>query len=172
MTIEEKKNNPFVIAVSGLKNSGKTRLIIKIISHLAKTGMKIAFIKHDGHQFEPDVQGTDSYQCLEAGAIGTAVFSDACWMMVKKEKIDAEYFVKNFSHADLIIIEGLKFSKFPKFEIRRKEIKEEYPICNPNTVLAYISDFSYGDEGEKAIFHPDDIEGISKFIIDKMPKRG
>lgn len=56
-----------IIAISGVKNSGKTTLITRLIPHLKDRGIKIAVIKHDGHDFEPDVIGTDSYRYREAG---------------------------------------------------------------------------------------------------------
>ena len=38
-----------ILAVCGVKNSGKTTLLEKITAHLSKEGIKIAVIKHDGH---------------------------------------------------------------------------------------------------------------------------
>ena len=57
-----------VIAVSGVKNSGKTTLLEKLIANLVARGIRVAVIKHDGHHFEPDVPGTDSYRHRSAGA--------------------------------------------------------------------------------------------------------
>ena len=69
------KVKPVVFAVSGVKNSGKTTLIEKIIPKLKEHGLKVATIKHDGHDFEGDVEGTDTYKHKRAGAYGTAIFS-------------------------------------------------------------------------------------------------
>ena len=59
---------PVLIAVSGVKNSGKTTLIQKVIPKLNENGLKVATIKHDGHDFEADVEGTDTYKHKKAGA--------------------------------------------------------------------------------------------------------
>lgn len=67
---------PFLFAISGVKNSGKTTLITKLIPVFRKYGLRTATIKHDGHDFEADVPGTDTYRHLQAGAYGTAVFSE------------------------------------------------------------------------------------------------
>lgn len=41
---------------------------------LTDYGLKVATVKHDGHEFEGDVPGTDTYRHMKAGAFGTAVF--------------------------------------------------------------------------------------------------
>ena len=47
-----------VLAVCGVKNSGKTTLLTKITAQLTKEGIKIAVIKHDGHSFQADRPAT------------------------------------------------------------------------------------------------------------------
>lgn len=86
------KNNkkPVLIAVSGVKNSGKTTLIQKIIPKLKENGLKVATIKHDGHDFEADVEGTDTYKHKKAGAYGTAIFSKNKFMIIKEQKDTCE----------------------------------------------------------------------------------
>ena len=69
---------PAVLAVSGLHNSGKTTLLEKLLPALRSRGLKVGIIKHDGHDFTPDVPGTDSYRLREAGAEGCLLYtSDA-----------------------------------------------------------------------------------------------
>ncbi|MGN0353835.1 MAG: molybdopterin-guanine dinucleotide biosynthesis protein B, partial [Muricoprocola sp.] len=72
-----------VLAISGVKNSGKTTLITRILPELKKRGLQVAVIKHDGHDFEADVPGTDTWKIAQAGACGTLVFSDHKYMLVK-----------------------------------------------------------------------------------------
>ena len=61
---------PAVLAVSGLHNSGKTTLLEKLLPALRSRGLKVGIIKHDGHDFTPDVPGADSYRLREAGPRG------------------------------------------------------------------------------------------------------
>ncbi len=72
-------------AVSGVKNSGKTTLITKLLPVLTGRGLKVATIKHDGHDFQTDVPGTDTFAHFQAGAYGTVVFSDHKYMVVKQQ---------------------------------------------------------------------------------------
>lgn len=76
--------HPFVFAISGYKNSGKTTLITRLIPELTGRGYKVAVIKHDGHDFKSDVPGTDSYRHQKAGAYGTAVFSKNRFLITKE----------------------------------------------------------------------------------------
>ena len=55
-----KDDRQLIFAISGYKNSGKTTMIENLIPILTGYGYKVATIKHDAHDFEPDVPGTDS----------------------------------------------------------------------------------------------------------------
>ena len=117
------KKRPFIFAVSGYKNSGKTTMITRLIPELTRRGCWVAVIKHDGHDFTPDVPGTDSYRHREAGAYGTAVFSDYRFLVTKEtvspgERVDEQTLIKLFPEADIILIEGLKNSAYPKYFCR------------------------------------------------------
>ncbi|MEE1313704.1 MAG: molybdopterin-guanine dinucleotide biosynthesis protein B [Lachnospiraceae bacterium] len=110
------RKNPYVYAVSGYKNSGKTTMIIRLIKELTSRGYKVAVIKHDGHDFESDVPGTDSWKHQKAGAYGTAVFSQNRLLITKEcTGICEKELMKAFPEADIIIIEGLKYSHYPKY---------------------------------------------------------
>lgn len=129
-----------IIAICGVKNTGKSTVIENLLPILIKRGHKVAVIKHDAHDFAPDVPGTDTYRYKQAGAYGTAIFSKNKYMMVKEEaSMTAERLADMFPEADLIIIEGLKYSDYPKIELVRGRIAED-AVCDPATVLAYISD--------------------------------
>lgn len=154
-----------IIAISGVKNSGKTTLITNLIPLLKEKGLKVATIKHDGHDFDPDVKGTDTYRHRESGAYGVGIFSKNKWMIIKEEKdIDVRNLIDQFPEADLIILEGFKHSDFPKIEIVRGEISSS-PVSNPKTVIAYISDLERFYPEIKQ-FKLDEIEELSNYIYD------
>lgn len=108
--------NPFVFAVSGYKNTGKTTLITRLVPELTRRGHRVAVIKHDGHDFTPDVPGTDSYRHREAGAYGTAVYSNYRFMVTKPwTQGNLDFLIQMFPEADIILVEGLKSSSYPKY---------------------------------------------------------
>ncbi|MBQ8857681.1 MAG: molybdopterin-guanine dinucleotide biosynthesis protein B [Lachnospiraceae bacterium] len=132
--------SPVIVAVSGVKNSGKTTFLEKLVAELKSRGHRVAVIKHDGHEFEPDVEGTDTWKLRKAGAYGTAIFSGGRWMVVKEERdMDEKRLVEMFPEADFILLEGFKYSAYPKFEIVRKGNSDE-SVCDPKTLLALVTD--------------------------------
>lgn len=133
-----KKQN--LIVICGVKNSGKTTLVTKLVSKFTSLGYKVATIKHDGHDFEADVAGTDTYKHKKAGAYGTAVFSKNKFMIVKEQKETNEFELINlFPEADVIFLEGFKKSSYPKIEIIRKGNSLE-SVCNRENLIAIASD--------------------------------
>ena len=95
---------PAVLAVSGLHNSGKTTLLEKLLPALRSRGLKVGVIKHDGHDFTPDVPGTDSYRLREAGAEVLGVASIFTYGMQKGLDRLAAANVKNHSLTNFDVI--------------------------------------------------------------------
>ena len=148
------KKEPYLFAICGCKNSGKTTLISKIIERLSLLGYKVATIKHDGHDFQGDVEGTDTFKHRQHGAYGTAIFSNNKFMVIKDQKETNEnQLAKLFTEDDIIILEGSKNSIHPKYEMVRKGNSKK-PIGNRINLLVILSD----------IDDIDDIEKVSKTI--------
>lgn len=131
-----------ILAVSGIKNSGKTTLIENLVRDLSARGVKTAVIKHDGHDFRADVPGTDSWRHKQAGAYGTAVFSAGKFLVVKDcQDVQVQEMISFFPEADLIFLEGFKYSVYPKIEVIRKGISD-HPVCDPVFTCAYVTDWT------------------------------
>lgn len=132
--------SPYMAAVSGVKNSGKTTFLEKLIPELDRRGYRVAVVKHDGHDFAADTEGTDTFRLREAGAYGTCIFSGNKWMAVKEEKnMDPERLAFLFPEADIILLEGMKESSYPKFEIVRK-VNSRESVCEAETLLGLVTD--------------------------------
>jgi molybdopterin-guanine dinucleotide biosynthesis protein B len=122
MNTNTNKNNPAVVCVSGLKNSGKTTLIEALIPLLRKEGIRTAVIKHHGHGFGkdiPDKPGSDTYRFLQSGALGTVVYDDQTISLVKRLPIQTDGLINLFPEADLIILEGAKTEPYPRIVMLR-----------------------------------------------------
>lgn len=153
-----------VIAVCGVKNSGKTTLLTKLVTELSVRGIRTAVIKHDGHDFACDIPGTDSYRLKEAGAYGTAVFSDSRIFIHKTEKgVEARRLIRMFPEADVILFEGMKESGYPKIEVIREGISEN-PVSNPEGRFLIVTDRNPEDYAEETAGF-DEVTKIVELII-------
>ena len=130
---------PFVAAISGIKNSGKTTFLEHLVPVLRARGLRVAVIKHDGHDFTPDVPGTDSFRMRQAGADGVAVYSGHQWMVVRPQPGSLEALIGQFADCDLVLLEGQKASPYPKIELVRGAVSHE-SVCAPETLLALATD--------------------------------
>lgn len=134
-----------VFAISGVKNSGKTTLITRLLPLLAGQGLNVATIKHDGHDFNADVPGTDTYRHFQAGAYGTAIFSDSKYMVVKQQPhLTEERLMELFPEADLILLEGFKTCPYRKIELIRRgnSVKS---VCEGYNLTAIATDLTPGE---------------------------
>ncbi len=159
-----------VIAVSGIKNSGKTTLLTRLVSELSGRGLKVAVIKHDGHDFDCDIHGTDTRKFTEHGAYGTACFSGNR-MFVHRIGTGETYdnLIRLFPEADIIFIEGAKDSAFHKIEVVRRAISCE-PVSNREGRFLIATDMPEKDFGEETI-DINDIRGIAE-KIEEITGRG
>lgn len=158
---------PFIFAISGCKNSGKTTLITKLIPKFCEKGYKVATIKHDGHDFNADNIGTDTYKHKKAGAYGTAIFSKNKFMLVKEEKsIEETYLISLFPEADIIILEGFKNSTYPKLELVRKGNSTE-PVSNKINLIGILSDLNDVKFNNKVI-NLNHIDEIASEVLNYM----
>lgn len=155
-----------VVAVCGVKNSGKTTLLVRIVKKLAKQGIKTAVIKHDGHDFSCDIPGTDSFQLKEAGAYGTAVFSDTRFFIHKTGTGEKEKeLIRMFPEADIILFEGMKESSYPKIEVIRGGLSQQ-PVSNPAGRFLIVTDRNGSEyKEETAGFH--ELERIVEKILEQ-----
>lgn len=129
--------SPVIYCIRGYKNSGKTTLMKELICVLVGKGYKVASIKHDGHDFESDVPGTDSYSHAKAGAYGTAVFSKDHWMITKRGySVTEQDLIQLFPEADVILIEGLKDSEYPGYWCDFP--KREPPVADLAKEIEYL----------------------------------
>lgn len=165
------EKRPMIIAVCGVKNSGKTTLLVKLVEELTRRKIKTAVIKHDGHDFISDVPGTDSYRFHQAGAYGTAVFSDYRISVHKEGCGEQEQeLIRQFPEAEVILMEGLKNSSYPKMEVIRKEISHD-PVSNPAGRFLIVTDWGPEEYAESTAGF-EEIDLILEKMIDMGEKDG
>lgn len=156
-------NNIAVLAVSGVHNSGKTTLLEALLPRLAARGVRTAVIKHDGHDFTPDVPGTDSYRLREAGAEGAAVFSSKRYMLYEATPQSENELIAYFAARGyaLVLLEGFKNSEWPKIEVVRSAVGGA-PVSR--APLAVVGDIPGAD------FGLDEAERVAEWITGRLPE--
>ena len=153
-----------VAAVCGLKNSGKTTLIVRLVRHLTGRGLRVAVIKHDGHDFSCDIPGTDSWQFAAAGAYGTAVYSaERVFIHRQGTGEKAEDLIGQFPEADLILLEGGKDSSWPKIEVVRSAVSRQ-PVSEQAGRFLIVTDLP-ADTFREAALPFEDLEGIAERLL-------
>lgn len=115
MDSETLNKKPVVYSIAGYKNSGKTTVMEQVIKKLSGQGLRVAAIKHDGHDFEIDREGTDSFRHRRAGAYANAIYSAGKFCVIKTEEVSVRHLCSFFPEADVILIEGLKNSRYPHY---------------------------------------------------------
>ncbi len=154
---------PVVLAVSGVKNSGKTTLIERVLPRLNAAGLKTAVIKHDGHAFQADPPDTDTGRHFGAGACGVAIFDGEKSKVIRRGTTGVEALFPLFPEAELILLEGLKASPWPKLEVVRAG-NSGAPVCAPETVLAYVTDLPLQEEG-RTILPLNDPAAVAAWLV-------
>ena len=149
-----------IVAICGAKNTGKTTLIEKLIPSLARRGIRTAVIKHDGHRFEPDREGTDSFRALDAGAVGAAVFDAEKFQLVRYAPADEQELASFFPEADLILLEGFGNSSRPKIEV----VHGGSPVSDPGTWIALVTEDPVRESGVP-VFSPDGTEALADLLL-------
>lgn len=112
---------PIVVQVVGYKKTGKTTLVCRLVEHFSSIGLRVAVIKHDAHDFEPDVPGTDSWKHRHAGAHWTAVVSPGRTAFFEERGTELEELLLRMKEADLILVEGFKRKAYPKLVLIQSE---------------------------------------------------
>ena len=162
-------SKPLVVAVSGVKNSGKTALIEAMLPHLTAAGLRVAVIKHDGHTFQPDPPNTDTGRYLQAGALGAAIYDGETTKVIWRQTPDLPGLLELFPQADLILLEGGKHSPWPKLELVRAGNSIQ-SVCDPATLLALVTDTDLCLQGIPTLSLNDPAE-VADFLM-KYLERG
>ena len=112
-------NNIPVIAFAAYSGTGKTTLIEKLVRELKHRGVRLAVIKHDGHKFEIDHEGKDSWRFSKAGADITMISSTEKTAYVEYGELSLEQLLGMVHGVDLILVEGYKNKNLPQIGIAR-----------------------------------------------------
>ncbi|WP_252863303.1 molybdopterin-guanine dinucleotide biosynthesis protein B [Paenibacillus riograndensis] len=157
--LKKGSSRPAVCQFVGYKNSGKTTLLCELIPLLRKKGCTVAVIKHDGHDFEMDHEGTDTWKQRQAGAAAVAITSAARTSVTQERTSSLAELIEAFAGYDYVLVEGFKQEPYPKIVLLRRE--EDIPLLGEasNIVAMAVWDSIRGMELPE-------VPGIHRFAVD------
>lgn len=136
-----------VIGFVAPSGTGKTTLIRRMVPLLRQRGLRVGYLKHSHHHIEVDHPGKDSYEIREAGASQVLIATGSGWIMQSAQRQanqdpDLAEMLALFDPqlVDLILVEGFKYSAYPKLEVHRAALGKSYLYCEDPDIRALISD--------------------------------
>lgn len=154
-----------LVAFAAYSGTGKTTLIEKLIPILKGNGIRSAAIKHDGHPFEIDHEGKDSWRIAHAGADITVVSSSEQTAYIERRDLSFERLLGMVHDVDLILVEGYKDKALPQIGMARKGAGKG-STADISRFIALVTDLEV--ETELPCFALEDAEGIAVFIMEEM----
>ncbi len=161
----------------GYKDSGKTTVTTKIVTHLVDQGRRVLSAKHVGEPtFSLDSPGTDSHRHLEAGAEATILHSENSTAFLLKRPIASLKELLSYGitvvPADMIVLEGFRFwtQKDPQIAkvicIRTMDEIAEFQTETSSPILGQCT---LNPEIDSVIRIPDEfpflLEAIDKWLL-------
>ncbi len=124
--VERLHSPPPVVTLVARSGTGKTTLLVKLITELTNRGWTVGALKHDAHRFEIDHHGKDSWKMTAAGAAVTAISSPTKTAVIQQHEVEPAFtqLMQPFiGKVDILLTEGFKRSPLPKIEIHRHQLQ-------------------------------------------------
>lgn len=153
------------IAFAAYSGTGKTTLIEKLVAAFKARGLRLAVIKHDGHDFDIDHVGKDSWRFTQAGADITIIGSAAKTAYIEQKGRGLHALLAMAQDVDLILVEGFKNGDIPQIGVARQASGKGF-TADPGRFIALVSDLETEAGLPIPHFTLNDIEGIAAFILE------
>ena len=156
-----------VFLFGGFLDSGKTTLIKKLIVSLKARGLRVAVIKHHGHEdFEIDKEGKDSWKFAQAGADISIISSPKKTAYIEQRSLEFRQLVSMVQDVDLILVEGFKKEAIAQIGVCREITGNDFP----SDVSRYIAVVT--DKKDLIVDVPkfdfEEIELLCDFVLQKL----
>ncbi len=135
------------IHIVGRKNSGKTTLMVELVTALTSRGYKVATIKHTHHNHELDTPGKDSHRHREAGSQAVGILSPQMnaifWPCVQSGAAAAskyQLFESLMGQCDIVLVEGDSSAEGFKIEVYRGATETPPMAASVPDIQAVVTD--------------------------------
>ena len=147
-------------------NTGKTTYVEKLIAELSARGVRVGAIKHDGHDFDVDKPGKDSWRFAQAGAQVVAIASKTKCAVMEYRPVEYEELVSRIKNVDVILVEGWHTDGENPVLIWRSTSGTGRKL-DPDKCVAVVSDVPI-EYTKTPQFPLDDPSPMADFIMDKI----
>jgi len=156
------------ISFVGHHNSGKTRLLSRLIPYLVGQGLRVGAVKHAPHLRRSAEDTTDSGVLTTAGAEPVLLLGESnavlTWTQIEIETTE-EMLGRLFPHCDLVLVEGFKHGPLPKIEVfHRGHDAAREPLAGEIDVLAVVTDERIAAPDGTLVFTPRQIPQIAELV--------
>jgi molybdopterin-guanine dinucleotide biosynthesis protein B len=163
-----------LVGFTAYSGTGKTTLLIKLITILTDKDIRVGIIKHAHHTFDIDQPGKDSYMLRKAGASEMLIGSVNRWALMVDAEKNQEFSLEDHilrldqDNLDLILVEGFKLEKIPKIELTRPSLGNDLFFPNDDNVIAVATDGPLTVETDLPMLDINNPEQIVEFICDQF----
>jgi molybdopterin-guanine dinucleotide biosynthesis protein B len=155
-----------IIAFVGDSESGKTRLIARLVAELKERGLTVAVVKHCSQGFDFGGAEKDSSKFLAAGADGVALAAPGEIAVLRRMECESDHAAlarEQFGAADIVLVEGGKRNVgLKKIEVLRKGSSGGIKTRRQELV-AVVAD--YPAAPRMPTFHPDDVSKLANWLL-------
>ncbi len=109
-----------VVCVVGYSNTGKTRLVSRLVQELVRRGHRVATVKHAAGGFEFDREGSDTDQHFQAGAGAVVAVGPAGYGLIERAppgQTSLAGAIARLRASDIVVAEGFKSEDWAKVAV-------------------------------------------------------
>ena len=153
-----------VIGFSAYSGTGKTTVLEAVIRVLTERQIRVGVVKHDGHGFEIDREGKDSWRHAQAGAKTVVITSPEKTAVIEQAGSTLQQCVEKIKNVDVILVEGFKHAAIPRVGLCRKATGKGLPETADSFIAVVTDDESVPCGVPRFSF--DDTEALADFIME------
>ena len=157
-----------VFTITGYSNTGKTTYLEKLIPLLKVAGLRVAVVKHDGHDFQADIEEKDSWRFAQVGAEVVAVASQKKAVVFQYRTIPLNDIISQIYNVDIILTEGYKSEPYPKIAIFRAGTGKGLSVP-AKECMAIVGD--YPEPAPCPVFPLNDARPLAEFLLKLVSER-
>jgi molybdopterin-guanine dinucleotide biosynthesis protein MobB len=157
-----------IVSFVGHSDSGKTRLIEKIVSILRNQGYRVSVLKHTHAKIKIDRRGTDTDRLRRAGAEVSAIVDDRMLARFERAGEPAALLGSLASEVDLLLVEGYKKLPLPKVLITNSGS----PSNLKGIAATYGKKPPAAGAGKARHFNPGQTRQLAEWLIESFSEKG